>query len=471
MNLYYNYINNLLKKAMKNCKKSLILLLILGLFWLNSIIYSYENNDLELLSNDILLLEKGDIYKEIMDDFIDGNRDNKSILEELDIRIDDVMSNIDSWKYGSNPVIFDMKTVLNYLEIIVYFALIDIENLLVDSNKEENIDTEIDNQVEDTIEAVVIKSPLFPWFKTKYLEKDKNILAWRESFVYKQSFSSLYESTEIWKVIFYIEWPDLSELKNSIKNAYVYLEWSMLDTVSVSNIDILSSTKAKITFDKLDNFIITQNIRQVRLKIKTNNIGYEKLWKTIKNMYVTKVWFDDIIGLSSWRKVSSYTTIEPWEKFSIVPGVLNISLEKDLSSNIIDINIKGLYWKNTRDSDNWKPKTELKTLKLSTLWSSTWTWIYYTLANYDDLNDNIIWQITPWYVEFDLSWKSNNNTFISDSSRWEDFRITINGTNSSTYISLSLLKNGIVYDVIWNGSSQDLQILLEKNLDLWTKHY
>jgi hypothetical protein len=63
----------------------------------------------------------------------------------------------------------------------------------------------------------------------------------------------------------------------------------MIDTVSSSKIDIMSTTKAKITFDNLDDFIITQNIRQARLKIKTSNIGYQKIGKTIKDLFVSKV--------------------------------------------------------------------------------------------------------------------------------------------------------------------------------------
>jgi hypothetical protein len=84
----------------------------------------------------------------------------------------------------------------------------------------------------------------------------------------------------------------------------------MIDSVGSSKIDIISATQAKITFDNLDDFVITENIREARLKIKTSNIGYQKIGKTMKNLYVSKVGFDDIIGLSSGRRLNEYDISE-----------------------------------------------------------------------------------------------------------------------------------------------------------------
>lgn len=449
-----------------NKLKLILLIIFLNIFTISHV---YSNNDqLDIVSHDLLLIENWEIYKNFIDKFIKKSQNNLEKFEKLEWRLAIIQWKLKN-KNDKNSII--LQKIINYLDIKVEWTLLKIRNniskeILSESDqiKEINVNSEQNIDANDNIK-------IYPWFVEQYNENNKVILGWEEVYIYKQSYSTLYEASEVWKIIFYITWSNVDDIKNTIETASLFLEWTEIDSVSSSKIDIISSTEAKITFNNLENFIITQNIRQVRLKIKTYNIWYQKIWKTIKDLYVSKVWFDDIMWLSSWNKLDTYFVTKPWETFSILPWVLKVKVDKNLSSNIPEINITALFWNNSIDVDNSSPIVQLSKLRFSTLWSSSIWWVNFTLYNSDRSWDKIVWSILWNTLEFDTTGMLYTNRTISNSLKWEKFKIAIDGTNSDTIIVLNLEKTWIDYDVLWITQSNDLQIKLEEELQLWTKSY
>jgi len=446
---------------MKTIKICLALLIMLW-YWFNQyMVHADIQDDISDLAMKLSQLKKWEKYITAIDMLIEKKKENKIFLNKLTQRLSFLDTKL-QLKTDSRSE--DLKILLNYLILKTSFALIALEKadevIISDDEIQEN---------EEIIEEK--KSITYPGFSDTYNEYDKTILWWEEAYVYKQSFTSLYEATEVWKVIFYITWPGISNFSESIEKASLYIEWSNIDTVSSSKIDIISSTQAKITFDNLDNFVITQNIRQVRLKVTSSTIGYQQVWKTLKDMYITKVWFDDIIWLSSGNNVNSYTVTKPWELFSIVPGALDLTVEKNLSSNIPEINIKGLFWNNLNEGSYSSPVIELSKLKFLTLGSDNHAGTIYKLSNKDSSSDYIIWVETNGILEFDFSAMSSSNKTINNSSRWEDYRIFIDGTNPDTTLILDLLKSWIIYDVIGVDWSDNINLNLSSDLSLGSKNY
>lgn len=394
-----------------------------------------------------LLFEKCCVFFSIRKDMY------KEKFEKLQLKLNTISEKLNTKTRATSK---KSQIILNYLSIKIE---IELQNL----NKKE---------IKEQEEIKNITTITYPGFSEKYNENTKNILAGEEAFIYKQSLSSLYEASEIWKIVFYITWTEISNIKNSIQKWNLYLEGMLIDTVWTSKIDIISNTQAKITFDNLDNFVITQNIRQMRLKIQTATIWYQKIWKTITNLHISKVWFDDIKWLSSWKKLNTYTiSTEPGDIFSIIPGILKIKVEKTLSSNIPEINIKWLFNNNSIDSSNSSPSIKLNKVELSKLWSSSDNWITYHIYNSDNSGNKVLWTINWNIIEFDMTQLLQRNNTITNSAKWEDYKILISGGNTNTIIVLSLIKSWITYEVLGLNWTSNLNINMKSELILGSKSY
>ena len=442
--------------------KTLLKLVLLTLLALSPItLFASLESDITSASDKLLTIKKWSSYKASIDKLIEKYKNSESVLNKLSARLEKIDKLL---KNRNDDKSMQLKILLKYLSLKVELSLEEITPDIIIKDKEKEVDNNIDNSwIEDWTS--------YPWFKEDYIEKDRTILAWDEVFVYKQSLSSLYEASEVWKVIFYITGSDVNWIDETISSASLFLEWKEVGNVSSSKIDITGATSAKITFDNLEDFILTQNIRQMRLKINTSNIWFQKIGKTIKGLQVTKVWFDDIKWLASGRNLDTYSVTEPWEKFSIVPWMLGVRVDKDLSSWIPEINLTGLFWNNTLDSSNSSSVIELKKLKLSILWSSSLWATTFSVYNKDNSWDKVTWVISWNEVEFNMSLLLDANKFVSNSTRWEDYKILINWTNSNTLLNLSILKDWLEYDVQWISNSNDLNINLEKEIHIWTKNY
>ncbi len=424
-------------------------ILVILLFWLTTTLSAnYKDNDLQESIKQLEALKSWDKFKIKIDSFIKKYENNKDILNKFQRKLyilEDKLKNKTDKKSRL------LKIMVRYLIIKVYFAL---DNLL----KEEEIKKDIFVKEEE-----VKKQLIFPGFSDKYNDFDKNILAGEEVFVYEWWAWAFYEKAKVSGVRFYIVWDNISDLKYTINKSYLYVDGLLLKTASYGDIDILSSTRASITFNNIDNFILpTDTNLDFRLSIKTNNIWYEQVWKTMKNLKVSEVDFFDVTGLTTWdfivkTEISNVNS----EYFSILPSILNIEVIKNLyKSNHIELNIKSISWSNITATSKATPLVELNKIQFSVWWTNSNTSTY-TLYNKDNSSDIVIGVYNSWIVEFDLSsltWK------IIWWWQGENYIINISWIDNSIWIEL--LKKWIIYSIDWISNSDNLNINLEKNIDL-----
>ena len=372
--------------------------------------------------------------------------DDADVLLKLQNRIIELKTNIDVKDIEYTD---DIVNLIYYMDLKVYFLLVDL--WVIHLWEEEEIKEEI----------------IYPWFWDDYNDSEKNVTAWDDFIILSWKTSSKYESVDVWRAKFYIEGIDAQNLKYSLDYANLYFEWVFISKISPSNIDILNPNKVSLTFDNLKSVIVPQKEVSFRLWIKAKSIWYEKTWKTIKDARVTSVNISDAVWLNSWNKIDAFTTTISVEWFSIVPWVPIISVINDLSnSTVIKLNIRWEFWDSTIDLNNSVPKIEINKLKFS-VYDNSNTAIF-KLVNTDNTSEPIIW-IKSWTIlEFDLSSMNENNKTIA-SWKGEDYEIYI--SNTDRWLSLDLLKDGLLYDVLWVNWADNLNINMNKSIDLWYRDF
>lgn len=432
--------------------KILLLVLIL-LTWTN--VYSnetlYNTQNLTLVKSKLIETTKWKDYYNKFNVILVRYSTNEEILLRLQNRIIELKTIIqkDENKYSN-----DIMNLISYMDQVVYFYL---DKLWINAVEDKVI---INEEEQD----MVID---YPGFSDDYLDEDKNIVAGSDYIIFSWKISSKYESVDVWSIKFYIEWLDASYLKNSIDSAYLYLEWAYIAKAMLKDIDIISSTKATITFDNMDNFIVPQKEVAFRLWIKANSIWYEKIGKTLKDLAITKVSLYDAVWLNSWNNINAFTTDISVESFSIVPWIPVVSVVNNLStSTVVKINIKWEFWSNTIDSSNAAPSINLNKIRLTAHDNSDTT--IYKLLNSDDSSDYVIW-IRNWsLLEFDLSIMNSKNKTISN-WKWEDYEIRI--SNTTMWVTLEMPKDGIEYDVLGVDWAINLNINMKNSINLWYRDF
>ena len=235
--------------------------------------------------------------------------------------------------------------------------------------------------------------------------------------------------------------------------------------MSSSDIKILSPSKASITFDNLNNFILPDDGQlDFRLSIKPNIIWYQSLWKVMKDLIVSDVDFVDIVWITSDRQITGINIVDfSSEEFTISAVKPNISVLKNLNTSTqIKFNIKWDFWANQIDTSNSSPKINMQKVKISVSWTDTASAIY-KMYNSDDSSDIILWSHVWWIVEFDLSILQEKNRIIWDWS-WEDYIISISWIN--TWISANLIRNWIKYNINWINNANSINFNLKSDIDL-----
>jgi len=439
---------------MKNILKILLLLISFLIFSTSTAFYSQD--DLNNAYNKLKLVKSWDKYINSIDLIIAKYGKNEEILVKLESRLNEI-DQILVWKTDKRSR--DLKTLLDYLNIKVFFAL---DNILEEIKQ---IEEEAKNDEENSQDDNMQEDLIYPGFSTNYNDKIKTILAWKEEFIYAWWVWALYEKADVREVVFYITWDNISDLKSSIWEAYLYVEWLLLKKATSSDIDIISSTKASITFDKLNDFILPDDGQvDFRLSIKSNIIWYQNLWKVMKDLIVSDVDFDDVVWLTSDQRISNINmTNFSSEYFTISPANVTIWIIKNLNTSTqVELNIKSTFWNNTIETSNSEPKINLNTLKFSVFWNDS-SIATYELYNIDNSTDTIIWTYNWWLLEFDLSTMNVQNKTIWSSS-WENYRISISWIN--TWISMELLRDWLIYDVNWITNSIWLNANLINSIDL-----
>ncbi len=295
-------------------------------------------------------------------------------------------------------------------------------------------------------------------------ENNKNILAWTSEFVASVDVQAINESINVWQVIFTLTWA--VNLKNSLTNASLYLDNVLIDTNS--NAEITNDT---IIFNNLTNLNITEATSELRLKLNTNPIWYQKLGIPDREIFITWVSLNNNSWVS-WNQVTNKQLLFLSKSFDISPVVLTPSVFASLNSSTTpQIKITSNTGENTRDTSNSTPDTLIRAIRLSTIWSSVATLpLTYTLTNLADSSDTVVGTVSGNMVTFDLNNMLDWNKIISWGAS-ETYRITITWTTEGDTVSLKLLTYGVSYDVLDNNLATWFSTHLDTELDLWTRVY
>ncbi len=414
----------------------------------------------------LLNLKSGDSYKQRIDSFIDKYKQRADVLEKLRTRIERLKVRLPETNSAKSQA---QHVLIDYIDQKAFFALLEMQ-LQAEEEAAKQKEEELKNPV--IVETPTEPAITFPGFGDNYNDNPKTLLAGESAMVYQAGLASQLEEIEAGEVIFYIQGANVSGLKETIKTASLYLAGTLMDTSSSTDVDELSTTMAKVTFNNLEDFIITQNTRNIRLGLETNNIGFQRTWSTLTDLQVTRVGFDDIKWLTSGSKIPAYSKNEVWEEFSILPWVLDLKLERDLSSNLAEVNIVWRFDNNVISSSSSVPRIELKKMRFSTLGSSDLSGIIFRMSNQENTAVQIVWTVTGNVLEFDMSGlNSGGNNLVTNSFQWEDYQISFNGTTAGMTLSLRLLRDGIDYEVIGVTGAENVTLKLPQDFNIWSRSY
>lgn len=395
------------------------------------------------ISQDIRELKNWEKYIDLIDTFIENNKSDTQKLWEIQDKLQVILKNFEWNKYLSVFEYLDQEISI-ILEITIIWE--DI-NIIVEEAIE---DTLIEDQETWEDDNVLINNNniLFQWFWEYYNDQDKNILAWTEVEIYSADINVRLEEIDVWQVFVYIKTLNPEWLKNSIEEAKLYLEWSLLDISSWWKIDVISSSQIKIEFNNLNDFILTRNQREYRISIKTHTIWEDNLWEIVEEFYVNRVWFDEIKWLTTWDNLNNIWFNSNWANNTIIPVELNITQDEIISIDRVGFNISWNYWDNFLKSFSQNRSLEIQKLIFRPFGSSNLEEYTYRFVNVDNISQEVIWTFNNWFLEFNLSWLSSWLRTINDSTKWEDFEVYITHPTRSDTINLNLQRDWISFELL-----------------------
>ena len=445
-------------------KKNILTLILIFIFlqiWNIFVVNWNFDNDIKY-TNELLEIPNGDKYKLRIDYIIEKYWEDKLVLEELNNKLYIINEQYEN-KIQIKKIIYVLK-IINYFKFQVEYKLYFLEkNNIWEEKDEKPLDLSEEKEDLDT-KLSYEKKDLYEGFLSNYNDKSKTVLAGEEDFVYNASIVASIEEIDVEELEYILESSDMSNFKYWIKEASLYVEWNKLRTVSSSSIEIISATRAKIKFDKINWFIVPKQEIEFRLSVIPQTIWYEKIAKfnpviTVKEVKITKVEW-----LISGNNITPNSLSEWEEKFQISPAKLRVSLVKSFNeSSYWEINIQSDFGQNTKESNNSELKVELQKLIFSYQDNSNLS--EFKLINVDDSSDFVLWIINNWLLEFDLT--SINKNIISQGN-WENYKIYVN-SNVQTTVSLELLREWIIYNVDWIDNSVNINAYLQDYVDLWVK--
>lgn len=288
------------------------------------------------------------------------------------------------------------------------------------------------------------------------VEANKTILAWESSNALGLFVKATNEDIKIAKAVFTLSGVTETDLKASINNASLYLAWELIATNT--NADISWNT---ITFDNLTNLIIPQEDTELKLELNTENIGYQKVGKTILNAKIVSLDTTLISWVESWKNIDDQSiSISTWN-FSIVPAVIVPFVIQWINTTQAKVNLAVNSWNNTVDSSNTAPSITITDFVFSELGDATDWYIIYV-----DANSSRQWTISSAWIFDQWTLTSSDLTISSNKT----YVIEPVWTSGKTY-QLLLNKNWIVYDVNSSINANWISSNLSEELDLWTKTY
>lgn len=291
-------------------------------------------------------------------------------------------------------------------------------------------------------------------------EDNKTILAGDDVTIFSVDVQATNESMDVEEVVFTLD----TDLTQVITNASLYLNDTLIDTNNISDV-----TATTITFEDLSTLIVKEENAELKLRLNTETIGYQKVGSTTTGINVTNVELKKVEGVDSGKDAANASSAVTSKDASIVPGVVTPSVQTSLNSSTTpELKLTATFGDNSKDVDNSVSNVEVTELKFSTL-GTTGT-LAYTLTNVDDSGNSVAGSISGNVVTFDVSTLAANNKTISNGVA-ETFKVTITGSVEGNTAKLTLLEDGVTYSVVGNANSTGLTTNLTQELDLGSRSY
>lgn len=277
---------------------------------------------------------------------------------------------------------------------------------------------------------------------------EKVILAGSDEIVFSADVYSVNEEANVETLEFKVD----ADLTKAIESATVYLDGVAIDTNSNSNIT-WDTVETTIVFDNLSGFIVPEENVEVELQLNTSTIGFEKVWAAIANANVTSIEFTEVEGEESGKTIvvaALVPGVGVAKDFDIVPATITPSVAVSLNtSTISQLKITADAGDNTVALSNTSPSADIDLITFSTFWTSSAWVLTYTLVNSDNSWVEVVWVLGLNTVTFDLTdWVFDvaGLNQVADGSS-ETFKLSITGTAWDDIVNLTLLEDGITYDV------------------------
>jgi len=312
-------------------------------------------------------------------------------------------------------------------------------------------------------------------------EDPKTILAGNSEVVFSVDVQAINESMKVEEVVFTLS--SGTDLRSAIVNASLYLDDTLIDTNTNSNINEGAGT---ITFDDISDLVIEESTSELRLSLNTDTIGFQKVGKSLAGLTVTNVALNETEGEDSGKdgvNVTEAITAAGTQAFSIVPSILTPSVTTSLNASAApQIRVSADAGNNTKNESNSTPNTVVTEVRISTLGTSIAGGGTFTLSNVDDSSDTVTGApggANEIIFDVDAAGASGlaiANRTVSDGGN-ETFKITVTGTADGDTVSIQLPENGITYDVqdsngaVTNADTTGATINLSEELDLGTRSY
>lgn len=293
-------------------------------------------------------------------------------------------------------------------------------------------------------------------------EDPKTILAGTDgAVVFSVDVQSTNEPTDVEDVVFTLAGPNLTDIRNTIANASLYLDGVLVDTNTNSDIDELSATSATITFDDLDTLIVPEQTSELELRLNTESIGFQRVGSSLTGVTVTAVDFSEIEGDESDEDVLDVSITGTSQQFDIVRGTLIPRISGGSNTSNPTIGVDALLGDNRAENDNTIPNIVLNSISLDVTGTTAGTII--SISNSDG-NTPVVQTVgTTSIVVFDVtSFPAADRIISSGNEEFFEIQITPNAQDENVTVSIELTRDGLNYTVegetFTTNASEDLEI-------------
>ena len=295
-------------------------------------------------------------------------------------------------------------------------------------------------------------------------EDPKTILAGTDNVVvFSLDVQSTNEPTDVEDVVFTLNGPDLTNIRNTVQNAELYLDGIFIDDNTNSDIDVTTGG-ATITFDDLDDLIIPEQTSELELRLNTNSIGFQRIGSALNNVQVTAVDFTNIEGDESDEDVADVSVLGVGQPFSFARGTLVPRISTGLNSSNPTIGVNADLGDNRATNDNTIPNITLNSLTFDVSGTTVGTTIVIENSDGTTQASAVVAAGTP-NIVFDLAaagFTPDERIVSSGNEEFFELQITPDAAAENVTVSIELLRNGLNYtvegDTFTTNASEDLEV-------------